>query len=252
MDLGLRDKRILITGGSKGIGLATAEAFAREGSNLILVARSEDDLLTARTSLSSNHDVGIETISSDLSTPAGIETVTQAVTSVDVVVNNAGAIPPGSLLDVSAEKWRKAWDLKVTGYIDLTRSLYSKLPKPGGVIVNIIGSAGENPSKDYICGSTGNAALMMFTRSFARQARTDGVRIAGINPGPVLTDRFRMLLQTEAERRFSDPSRWKELMQDLPFSRAAAPREIADAAAFLASARSGYTTGSVLTIDGAF
>jgi len=250
MDLELQGKRILITGGSKGIGFATAESFAREGASLTLVARSEDELKSACDRLSSDHSIGVKTICADLSTPDGIATVTGAVSSIDVLVNNAGAIPPGSLMDVSAEKWRRGWDLKVNGYIDLTRALYEKLPKPGGVIVNIIGSAGENPNKDYICGSTGNAALMMFTRAFARDARTEGVRVVGINPGPVLTDRFQMLLQAEAERRFTAPARWEELMGDLPFGRAAAPREIADAAAFLASARSAYTTGSIVTIDG--
>lgn len=250
MDLELQGKRILITGGSKGIGLAIADAFAREGASLVLVSRSEADLLTARACLSSSHEVLVETISADLATSAGIEVVSRAVSQVDVLVNNAGAIPPGALLDISAEQWRKAWDLKVNGYIDLTRSLYPKISKPGGVVINIIGSAGENPNKDYICGSTGNAALMMFTKAFARHARTDGVRVLGINPGPVLTDRFRMLLQAEAERRFSDAGRWQDLILDLPFSRAAEPREIGDAAAFLASVRSGYTSGSIVTIDG--
>ncbi|MEM5518081.1 short-chain dehydrogenase/reductase [Henriciella sp. AS95] len=251
MDLELQGKRILITGGSKGIGFATAESFAREGASLTLVARSQEELKSASDRLSSEHKISVEMICADLSTAEGIATVTGAVSSIDVLVNNAGAIPPGSLMNVSAETWRRGWDLKVNGYIDLTRALYEKLPKPGGVIVNIIGSAGENPNKDYICGSTGNAALMMFTRAFARDARADGVRVVGINPGPVLTDRFQMLLQAEAERRFSDSARWEELMGDLPFGRAAAPREIADATAFLASVRSAYTTGSIVTIDGA-
>ena len=171
MDLELQGKRILITGGSKGIGFATAERFAREGANLILVARSGDELKSACDRLSTEHGVDVETVCADLSTPGGIATVASAGSSIDVLVNNAGAIPPGSLLDVSAENWRRSWDLKVLGYIDLTRALYEKLPRPGGVIVNIIGSAGEMPNKDYICGSTGNAALMMFTRAFARDAR---------------------------------------------------------------------------------
>ncbi|KCZ53292.1 hypothetical protein HY29_03485 [Hyphomonas beringensis] len=250
MDLELNKKQVLITGGSKGIGLATAETFAREGANLILVARTDKDLHIAKTTLSSRYDVNIQTISADLATPTSIETLARDVNSVDIIINNAGAIPPGSLFDLTSETWRRAWDLKVHGYIDLTRALYAKLTKPDGVIVNIIGSAGASPNKDYICGSTGNAALMMFTRSFAQQARADGVRVVGINPGPVLTDRFRMLLQAEAERQYSDASRWQDLMAGLPFGRAAAPEEIGDAVAFLASPRSAYTTGTIVTIDG--
>lgn len=250
MDLELHGKRVLITGGSKGIGLATAEAFAREGANLILVSRTEKDLAAAQNSLSSTYGNDVQIICADLSDPSGIASLIEAAHDVDILVNNAGAIPPGSLLDTEMETWRHAWNLKVYGYIELTRALYPHLTAPGGVIINIIGSAGENPNKDYICGSTGNAALMMFTRAFAQQARTNGVRVVGINPGPVLTDRFRMLLQAEAKRRYADPSRWEELMQDLPLGRAAAPEEIADAIAFLASRRSAYTTGTIVTIDG--
>ncbi|KCZ86138.1 short chain dehydrogenase [Hyphomonas adhaerens MHS-3] len=250
MDLELQGKRVLITGGSKGIGLATAEAFAREGANLILVSRTEKDLAAAQISLSSTYGNHVQIICTNLSEPGGIASLTEAAHDVDILVNNAGAIPPGSLLDTELETWRHAWNLKVFGYIELTRSLYPHLTAPGGVIINIIGSAGENPNKDYICGSTGNAALMMFTQAFAQQARTNGIRVVGVNPGPVLTDRFRMLLQAEAKRRYTDPSRWEELMQDLPFGRAAAPAEVADAIAFLASRRSAYTTGTIVTIDG--
>ncbi|WP_084398745.1 short-chain dehydrogenase/reductase [Henriciella aquimarina] len=250
MDLELDGKRALITGSTQGIGLAMATVLASEGADLVLVARSSTDLQAIKAKLSLQFQVKIETVSADLSTPSGIDTVANAIEMVDIIINNAGAIPPGSLVTVTSDAWRAAWDLKVHGYIELARELYPRLRKPGGVIINIIGAAGEQPNENYIAGCTGNAALMMFTRALARQAIEDGVRVVGINPGPVLTDRFRMLLRAEAERKFGDASRWEDLVKDLPFGRAAAPKEIADAAAFLASARSAYTTGMVMTING--
>jgi len=119
-----------------------------------------------------------------------------------------------------------------------------------GVIVNILGAAGENPDFEYIAGSSGNASLMAFTRAIGGTAPRDGLRVVGINPGPVMTERLVTLMRTRAQTRFGDAERWPELMQGYAFGRAATPEEIAAMAAFLASNRSGYTTGSIVTIDG--
>jgi NAD(P)-dependent dehydrogenase (short-subunit alcohol dehydrogenase family) len=119
-----------------------------------------------------------------------------------------------------------------------------------GVIVNILGAAGENPDFDYIAGSSGNASLMAFTRAMGGTAPRDGLRVVGINPGPVMTERLITLTKTRARDRLGDENRWQELMQGYAFGRAAKPEEIAWMAAFLASDRSGYTTGTIVTIDG--
>jgi NAD(P)-dependent dehydrogenase (short-subunit alcohol dehydrogenase family) len=131
------------------------------------------------------------------------------------------------------------------------RARYPSLKTRGGVIVNIIGSAGERFNPGYITGSTGNAALMAFTRSLGKDASKDGMRIVGINPGPVATDRFERLQRARAKTELGDEARWRELTSGLPFGRAATPEEIASAIAFLASPRSAYTNGTILTIDGA-
>ena len=146
--------------------------------------------------------------------------------------------------------WRAAWDLKVFGFINLTRALYPALKARRGVVVNVIGSAGESFDPNYIAGSAGNAALMAFTRALGRAAPKDGMRVVGINPGPVSTDRLIMLLRARAERELGDAGRWAELTAGMAFGRAATPEEIGDAVTFLASPRSGYTTGTILTING--
>ncbi|MGU3402184.1 short-chain dehydrogenase/reductase [Methylobacterium brachiatum] len=248
MDLHLRGKRALITGGSKGIGLASASVLAEEGCDLVLVARDAVALEAAAWAQAA-HGVDVRTIPADLSRPEDLAKVAAEAGPIDILVNNAGAIPPGDLLSVEAGTWRSAWDLKVFGYIDLTRALYPRLKEHGGVVVNVIGSAGERPEPNYIAGSTGNAALMAFTRALGARSPRDGVRVVGINPGPVATDRIEMLLRAKAERTTGDAERWQEAFEDNAFGRAAQPEEIASAVAFLASPRSGYTSGVVLTID---
>ncbi|WP_158744391.1 SDR family oxidoreductase [Acidisphaera sp. L21] len=250
MDLQLRGKRVLITGGSKGIGRAAAMSLAAEGCDIVLAARDPATLAQAAEMVRSRHQVRVETVSADLSQAAEAVRLAGAAGEIDVLVNNAGAIPPGTLLQVDDAKWRAAWDLKVFGFINLTRAVYPTLKSRGGVVVNVIGAAGESFDPNYITGSAGNASLMAFTRALGRAAPADGMRVVGINPGPVATERMEMLMRARAERELGDPARWAELTKPMPFGRAATPEEIGDAVAFLASPRSGYTTGTILTING--
>jgi NAD(P)-dependent dehydrogenase (short-subunit alcohol dehydrogenase family) len=248
MDLFLKGKRALISGGSRGIGLATAGLLAEEGCDLVLVARDPGELARAAKA-QARHGVDVRTVEADLSQTMEHARVVDETGDIDILVNNAGAIPPGDLLGVDSAMWRSAWDLKIFGYIDLTRAFYPTLKERKGVVVNIIGSAGERAEPNYIVGSTGNAALMAFTRALGARSPRDGVRVVGINPGPVATDRIEMLLRAKAERSMGDAERWQEAFEDNAFGRAAKPEEIAAAVAFLASPRSGYTSGVILTID---
>ncbi len=249
MDLYLTGKRVLVTGASKGIGLATALLLAEEGCDLILVARTAADLDRARSTIRERHDVSVDVVPADLSRTAEVERVAASAGPLDVLVNNAGAIPPGDLLAVDEAAWRSAWDLKVFGTIGLTRALYPRLKERGGVVVNVIGAAGERFEPNYLAGSTGNAALMAFTRALGAAAPRDGMRVVGVNPGPVATDRIERLLRARAEREHGDASRWREAFAGMAFGRPADPREIANAVAFLASPRSAATSGAILTID---
>jgi NAD(P)-dependent dehydrogenase (short-subunit alcohol dehydrogenase family) len=250
MDLHLAGKRALITGGSKGIGRAAAASLAAEGCDVLLVARDPATLDEAAAAIRGRHQVRVETLAADLSHSAETLRVAAAAGPLDILVNNAGAIPPGSLLSVDEGRWRAAWDLKVFGFINLTRALYDVLKARGGVVVNVIGAAGESFEPNYIAGSAGNAALMAFTRALGKAAPEDGMRVIGINPGPVATERMTMLLRARAERELGQAERWAELTKAMPYGRAASPEEIGDAVAFLASPRSAYTNGTILTING--
>ena len=250
MDLRLGGKRALVTGASKGIGRATAELLAEEGCDVTLVARDPAALAAAADAVRARRQVNVATMSADLSRQDEVLRVAAAAGPLDILVNNAGAIPPGDLLAVDNATWRAAWDLKVYGFIALTQTLYPALKTTAGVVVNVIGAAGEQFPPGYIAGSAGNAALMAFTRALGRGAHTDGVRAIGINPGPVATERLERLLRHRAETELGAADRWMELCRDMPYRRPATPGEIANAVAFLASPLSAYTNGTILTING--
>lgn len=251
MDLRLAGKRALITGASKGIGLAAAFSLGKEGCEVVIAARDGDVLDRAVEEL---RFAGItaDGIACDLSREADQDALVTQCGAVDILVNNAGAIPPGSLQEIDMQRWRSAWDLKVFGYFALTQKLYKKLAERQGVIINVIGAGGERFPPEYIAGSAGNAALMGFVKAMGRASFHDGVRVVGINPGFVQTDRVKMMMQARAERELGSADRWEELFSHLPFGRAAKAEEIGDAVAFLASPLSGYTSGTILTIDGGY
>ena len=251
MELGLRGRKALVTGASKGIGRACAEALAEEGCDVVLVARTAADLEAVRSAILAKHNVAVRYYPLDLSDSRSVDKLAAECPDVDILINNAGAIPGGNIDAVDEARWRQAWDLKVFGYVNMTRRFYALMrERRRGVIINIIGAAGENPDFDYVAGSSGNASLMAFTRAMGGTAPLDGLRVIGINPGPVLTDRLVTLMRTRAQTQFGDPERWTEYMKPLAFGRAAKPEEIAWMAVFLASDRSAYTTGSIVTIDG--
>jgi NAD(P)-dependent dehydrogenase (short-subunit alcohol dehydrogenase family) len=253
MDLHLRGKRVLITGASKGIGAAAAEAFAEEGCDLRLAARNVEQMQALADRLRSSHQIDVAVHGVDLRKPDDLASLAAAAGDIDILVNNAGDIPGGSLDRIDEPTWRHAWDLKVFGFINLTRLVYAQMKARGhGVIVNDIGAAGEKFDANYICGSAGNAALMAFTRALGGKSLKDNIRVVGINPGPVETERHITLMKTRAKTQLGDENRFRELQQGLPLGRAAKPREIADMMTFLASDRAGYTTGVIYTVDGGY
>ena len=251
MDLGLRGKKAVISGASKGIGRACAEVLAAEGCDVALVSRTAADLEKARAEIAGKHNVAVKVFPLDLSDSKNVDMLAAECADTDILVNNAGAIPGGNIDAIDEARWRTAWDLKVFGYINMTRRFYALMAsRRKGVIINILGAAGENPDFEYVAGSSGNASLMAFTRAIGGTAPRDNLRVIGINPGPVMTERLITLMKTRAQTNFGDPEKWTELMKPLAFGRAAKPEEIGYMAAFLASDRSAYTTGTILTIDG--
>jgi 3-oxoacyl-[acyl-carrier protein] reductase len=251
MDLKLAGRTALITGSSKGIGLAVAQWFAREGVHVCLVARSADALQKEAAAIRAATGTNVQTLAADLADAAARERVFGTFPDVDILVNNAGAIPGGTLDDVEEPAWRAGWDLKLYGYVGLTRLYLREMRgRKRGVIINIIGLGGERLDATYIAGAMGNAGLMAFTRAIGGTSIDDGVRVVGVNPGPVLTDRVETLGRKRAARLYGDENRWKESFAKMPYGRPATTDEIAATVVFLASDLSSYTSGTIVTIDG--
>jgi 3-oxoacyl-[acyl-carrier protein] reductase len=251
MDLKLKGRRVLVTGGSKGIGLAIAMSFAREAAQPVLVARSAAELEAAVSAIQRETGVAAQALALDLSTAAGMDKLIANAGDVDILVNNAGAIPGGSLSDVDDARWRQAWELKLFGYINLVRALLPRMEQRGsGVIANIIGMAGAAPRADYVCGSTANAALIAFTQAVGAASPRRGVRVFGINPSPTRSDRMEAMMRAQAAKKLGDAERWMELTTGLPFGRLTEPQEIADLTVFSCSPLAGYLSGTVVNVDG--
>ncbi|KAA0892814.1 SDR family oxidoreductase [Pusillimonas sp. ANT_WB101] len=251
MDLQLAGKTVLITGASQGIGAGLARAFAQEQCSLVLVARSEDKLQSLAQEIARQYKVDAQIIAVDLTAPGVIDKVLEQGSHADILINNAGAIPGGNLWDVDAPKWREGWELKVMCYIDMCRAFYRHMRERGhGVILNNIGNGGEMYDFDYIAGTAGNAALMAFTRALGGRSLQHGIRVLGVNPGPVATERIERILRARAQTTFGDPEQYGQLLKKLPLGRAAHVEEVADLFVFLASPRSAYTSGAIFTVDG--
>jgi NAD(P)-dependent dehydrogenase (short-subunit alcohol dehydrogenase family) len=216
--------------------------------NLHLAARGIEALDAAAAQLHAAHGVSVAVHALDLAHRGAPDALGEACAGVDILVNNAGAIPTGSIAEVDADAWRAGWDLKVFGTIDLTRRIYAAMKARGrGVIVNVIGLSTARPAR-YMAGATANAALNAFTRALGGASMDDGVRVVGVNPGWIRTERMVGLLRAQAARRFGDEERWVELLKGQPAP--GEPAHVADMVAFLASERAAHVSGTVINVDG--
>ncbi len=244
MDLELAGKKVLITGASSGIGAATAGVFAAEGAHLVLVARSVERLAQTEAAIRQRHAVHVETVSVDLSAGSAIEALADRYPDVDVVVNNAGAVPGGSLFEIDERRWREGWDSKVFPYINMCRVFYSAMKRRhGGAIINVLGNGSLVKRPNYICGGMANAALDFLTETLGAKSAQDNIRVVGVSPGPVDTPRYREV----ARGRGTD---LEKARAGMPFGRIASAEEIGAVIAMAASQKFGYVSGAIVVVDG--
>ncbi len=260
MKLNLDNKHILITGGSKGIGLACALGFLEEGARVTLVSRSEGNLAAGKkTLLAAWPDAGgrIATIAADLTDPAAaLKALDKAEADggvVDVLVNSAGAAKRTPPDELTPQAWHDAMQAKYFSYIYMIDPVVQRMAKRGaGVIINVVGSGGKVASPTHLAGGAANAALMLVSAGLAATFGPKGVRVNAINPGLTLTERLKEGLKADAKvQNVSMDEALDTANQRQPLRRLAAPREIADAVVFLASERASYITGAILAMDGA-
>jgi 3-oxoacyl-[acyl-carrier protein] reductase len=252
MELGLAGRRVLITGGSQGIGFAVAQGFMAEGCDVAIAARDAERLDKATVELTKSGKGRVSGKSIDLAQRGAAESLAGAFPDTDILINNAGSIPIGDIFEVDEQRWREAWDLKVFGYINLTRAMYARMRgKPPKVIVNILGTGADKAQWRYACGTPANISLVGLTRALGGRSIDDGIRVIAVSPGAVETERWRGIHMKRAQEKFGDASRWREgLNKDQPLGRAAQPEEVANVVVFLASDRASWVCGETVTVDG--
>lgn len=256
MDLHLTDKVVLVTGGSRGIGLACARAFAAEGARVAIVARQAAGLEAAALQLQREGKT-LLALAADLGAAAPAEQlvrqVEQALGTVDVLVNAAGAARRTPAQALQAADWHAAMDAKYFTYIHAMQAvLPGMVARRSGAVVNVIGAGGKLAAPTHLPGGAANAALMLATAGLANAHAASGVRINAVNPGPVLTERLQQGLEAEAAQAgITVDEALARAVQRAPLGRLARPEEIADMVVFLASDRASYVTGAVVAMDGA-
>ncbi len=257
MDLHLRDKHILITGGSKGIGLACAEAFLQEGARVTLVSRDAGNLARARTQLAAHASERIHTHAADLrdasAAHAALDAAEAAFGAVDVLVNSAGAAKRTPAEELTPQAWQDAMQAKYFSYIHMIDPTIKRMAARGvGSIVNVVGNGGKVASPIHLPGGAANAALMLASVGLANAYAAQGVRVNAINPGLTLTDRLQEGMDADARLQgIGTDEAMQRAVARIPLGRMARPEEVANAVLFLASDPASYITGVCMSMDGA-
>jgi len=255
MDLGLEDTAVLITGGSKGIGLACARAFAVEGARVAIVSRSRENLDRAAATLQGEgHNVF--TIVADLRVAGQAQEMARAFEKhlgpAGVLVNSAGAAARTPPEELTAAHWQAAMQAKYFTYIHAIDAILPQMVKRGGgAIVNVVGTGGKQASAIHLPGGAANAALMLASAGLGNAFASKGIRVNAVNPSSTLTERLQEGIAADARQSGSTPEAMLQLRtKQHPMGRFAESREIADVVVFLASKRASYVNGAVLTVDG--
>ncbi len=250
MPRGLRGKAALVSGASRGIGLAIARRLAAEGMRVLLVARSAAALEEAAAALP-----GAAGFAADLRRrEAAAQAVGAAVGRfgrLDLLVNCAGATQRGDFLTLDDAAWEDGFALKFFGAVRLSRAAWPHLRTARGGIVNIAGVGGRQPGADFAIGGPVNAALMNLTKALADRGIAEGVRVNCINPGSIRTGRLTGRIRSlAAERGLDEAAAAEALAAQAGIARFGEPEEIAEAVAFLASDAASYIQGAILDVDG--
>jgi NAD(P)-dependent dehydrogenase (short-subunit alcohol dehydrogenase family) len=254
MDLGLSGHVVLVTGGSKGIGLACAKSFLAEGARVAISSRSEANLAEASRALAGRG--GVLAVPADLSArgAAGplLERVEATLGPVDVLVCSAGAARRTGPDQLDEAAWHAGWDAKLAPTVHAVQAaLPGMAARKRGAVVLVIGQGGKIANPTHLPGGSANAALMLATAGLASAYGPSGVRVNAVNPGTTLTERAQAAFRAEAERLGVTEERARALREgQVPLRRFALPEEVADVVLFLASERASYVTGAVLSMDG--
>lgn len=247
---GLRGKAALVSGASRGIGLAIAQRLAAEGMRVLLVARSAEAIEAAAAALPGAAAFAADLRQKDTAARA-VEAAVGRFGRLDLLVNCAGATQRGDFLMLGDDAWEDGFALKLYGAVRLSRAAWPHLRAARGSVVNIAGVGGRQPGADFTIGGSVNAALMNLTKALADRGVTEGVRVNCVNPGSIRTGRLTGRIRTlAAERGLDEPAAAEALAVQTGVTRFGEPEEIANVVAFLASEEASYIQGAILDVDG--
>jgi len=255
MDLQLRGRHVLVTGGSRGIGLACAREFLAEGCRVTLVGRNLEHMDRALAELRALGEV--DGCCADLADPAAalkaVDAAEAALGPIDVLVNSAGAARRTPHDELHPQAWHDAMQAKFFTYVHVLDPVVRRMGARGaGAVVNVIGMGGKVATTTHLAGGAANAALMLATAGLAAAWGPRGVRINAVNPTLTLTERLAEGFAVDARlRNTSQQEVQRQAERKLPLGRIARPEEIAAAVLFLASPRASYISGAILSMDGA-
>ena len=257
MDLEHKGKAVVVTGSSRAIGRAIATAFAREGARVAINSRDAEALGAVAKEIAAETGAEVTPIAADMTDFKGAETLVEAAAAkmggIDILVNNASTVvPAGNFLELTNETWLNGWNQKLQPYIRMCRAVWPVMTAKGeGVIVNVNGLASRAPRASYLPVGATNAAILNFTKGLAELGAEANIRVMGVAPSGVDTERFRRQLgeRAEAEGRSYDEL-WAEAISYSPMKRLCSTDEVADAVCFFASPRAGYIAGSTISLDG--
>ncbi len=257
MDLGLKDKVAVITGGSIGIGRSVAEGLAQEGVHLALCARNEERLLQVAGEIHKKSGVKVIGVKTDVGAAADIDKLRLQVEKefggADILINNAGTGSKETIMDAPDEKWQQYWDLHVMAAVRLARAFVPSMRRRGGgAIIHNASICAKQPLWYEPIYNTTKAALVMFSKCLANEVIGDNIRVNTINPGLVLTPDWWKTASILSEKEGMSPKEYLDgiAKENAPIERFASPEEVADFFVFLCSPRAAYCVGSTYYVDG--
>lgn len=257
MELGLSEKVAVVTGGSVGIGLGVARAFAREGANVLIAARDRDRVVRVASELTQEYGVDVVGHACDVSTAEGCAGLVEAARTdfggVDILVNNAGTGSNETILEAPDEKWQAYWDLHVMAAVRLARGLAPMMQaRGGGAILNNASIAATQPLWYEPIYNVTKAALVMLSKTMSTEFIPMGIRVNTVSPGLILTPDWK---KTATELTAGSGGDWEGYLQSVADEYAAIKRfgtveELADFMVFLCSPRASYAVGGTYFVDG--